>query len=446
MLGPDKVKELTQQALAFSKADQTEVLVTATDSALTRFANNAIHQNVAESNASVRVRVVLGKRIGVAESNDLSPEGLRRAVEIARAIAQLQPENPDFTSLPHPLPIAGAESYVQQTADYSPEARARVVESICRQSGASKLTAAGAYKTASFEIAIANSFGLFAYHPGTVADLHTAVMSDSGSGYASAASPDVRDLNGEALAREAIDKAMRSRNPITLQPGAYTVLLEEYAVSDVVDFLGTLSFNALAVQEERSFMRGRLGERVMDEKVTLGDDALASDTFAVPFDYEGVPSQPVTFVENGIARGVVYDSSTAGKEGKQSTGHSLPAPNPWGPMPLHMYMRPGQSSREEMIRGVERGVLVTRFWYTRVVHPLHVTITGMTRDGTFLIEHGEVTQPLKNMRFTTSYLDALNHVLQIGRETKLFHSDWAGMSVRVPALLVDGWEFTGVTQ
>ena len=446
MLGPDKVKELTEQALSFSKADQTEVLLTAEESALTRFANNSIHQNVAESNASVRVRVVLGKRVGVAQSNDLSPEGLRRTVETARAIAQLQPENPEFKGLPGPQPIRNVESFVSRTAEYSAEARARVVDGICRQAQSQKLTAAGAFKTASMELAVANSLGVFAYHPGTVADLHTAVMSDSGSGYASAASPDVRELDGQALAREATDKALRSRNPIGLQPGPYTVLLEEYAVSDVVDFFGSLSFNALAVQETRSFMKGRIGEKVMDEKVTMGDDALAPDTFAVPFDFEGIPPQPVTFVENGIARGVVYDSFTAAKEGKQSTGHSLPAPNPWGPMPLHLYVRPGQSTREEMIRSVDRGVLVTRFWYTRVVHPLHVTITGMTRDGTFLIEHGEVTQPLKNMRFTTSYLDAMNHVQGIGRDTKLFYSDWLGASARVPAMLVDGFEFTGLTQ
>jgi predicted Zn-dependent protease len=271
-------------------------------------------------------------------------------------------------------------------------------------------------------------------------------MSDSGSGYASAASPDVRDLDPEGLARQAVDKAIRGRNPIGLQPGAYTVLLEEYAVDDLLDFFGTLSFNALAVQEDRSFMKGRLGEKVMDSQISLWDDALSPDTFAVPFDYEGVPTQPVTFVENGVARAVVYDSYTAGKEGRGSTGHSLPAPNTWGPMPLHMFLRAGQASREEMIRSVDRGVLVTRFWYTRTVHPMRVAVTGMTRDGTFLIEHGEVTQPLKNMRFTTSYLDALNHVRAIGRETKLFRSEWAGASTRVPALLLDGFEFTGVTQ
>ncbi len=446
MLGPEKIKELSQQALAASKADQTEILLTTTDSALTRFANNYIHQNVAESNGSIRARVVYGKRVGVAEANDLSPDGIRRVVEMARAIAQLQPENPEFKGLPPPQPVRNVEAYVARTADFTPEARARVVEGICRQATGKKLTAAGAFKTESYELAVANSLGTFAYHPGTIADLHTVMMADSGSGYASTASPDVRDVNGDAIAQEAIDKAIRARNPIALQPGEYTVLLEEYAVSDLTDFLGMLSFNALAVQEDRSFMKDNLGKKVMSDTVTLWDDGLATDNFALPFDYEGVPKQRVTFVENGIARGVVYDSHTAGKEGKASTGHSMPAPNSVGPVPLNMFLGAGQSSREEMIRSVERGVLVTRFWYTRTVHPLHVTVTGMTRDGTFLIEHGEVTLPLKSLRFTTSYLDALNHVRAIGRETKLIRDDWIPRASRVPALLVDGFNFTGVTQ
>jgi PmbA protein len=446
MLGIEKVHEVTQLALAASKADQTEVVVMTTDSALTRFANNYVHQNVYESNGAFRIRVVLGKRVGVAESNDLSPDGIRRAVETARVLAQLQRENPEFGGLPPPQPIGHVEAYVTATANSSPEARALVVRAICQQANANKLTAAGAFKTESYELAVANSLGTFAYHPGTIADLHTVMMGDSASGYASAASPDVRDLNGETLAREAIDKALRSRNPIALQPGEYTVLLEENAVSDLLEYLGLLAFNALAVQEDRSFMKDHLGEKLMSEAVTIGDDGLSPDTFAVPFDFEGVPKQRVTMIDKGVARGVVYDSFTATKEGKQSTGHSLPAPNTIGPIPMHMFLSAGPSTKQEMIGSVERGVLITRFWYTRVVHPLHVTMTGMTRDGTFLIEHGEVTQPVKNMRFTTSYLDAMKNARQVGRDTKLVREEWVGRTFRAPAILVDGFSFTGVTQ
>jgi predicted Zn-dependent protease len=446
MLGADKIREITNQVLAYSKANQAEVIFSGTDSALTRFANSHIHQNVAESNTEIRVRVVYGKKTGVASSNDTSPEALKRTVDTARVIAQLQPENPEFKSLPSPAPIQNVQAFVERTARFTPDQRAQVVSVLCRKAKEKGVVAAGAFTTTSFEIAVANSLGVFAYHPGTAADLNTVMMSDTGSGYAAFAHQDAGQVNAEALANEAIDKALKGRNPETLEPGEYTVLLEEYAVTDLLDFLSYLSFSALAVQEERSFMKGKLGERVMSDNVTIWDDGCAADTIALPFDYEGVPREKVTFVENGIARGVVYDTLTAQRENRASTGHSLPAPNSSGPYAMHMFMGPGSTPRGEMCKSVERGVWVTRFWYTRVVHPLKVVMTGMTRDGTFLVEKGEITRPVKNLRFTTSYLDALNNVRAISRETKLFRDDWSGAAHRVPALLVDGFRFTGITQ
>ena len=446
MLGPDKVKEITNQVLALSKADQTEVIFDGMDSALTRFANSYIHQNVAETNTQVRVRLAYGKKIGVASSNDLSPEALKRTVDTARAIAQRQPENPGFKSMPGPQPVQNVEAFVERTAKFTPEQRAQIVNVLCKKAKEKSVVAAGAFTTMSFEIAVANSLGVFAYHPGTVAEINTVMMSDTGSGYASFAHQDASQVNAAALADEAISKALKARAPEALEPGDYTVLLEEYAVTDLLDFLAYLSFSALAVQEERSFMKGKLGEKVMGDNVTLWDDGLASDTIALPFDYEGVPRQKVTFVENGIARGVVYDTMTAQRDNRASTGHSLPAPNSIGPFAAHMFMAPGNTPKSDMLKSVERGIWVTRFWYTRVVHPMKLLITGMTRDGTFLIENGEITRPVKNFRFTTSYLDALNNVRAISRETKLFRDDWSGAARRVPALVVDGFRFTGVTQ
>ncbi len=445
MLGETKIREIANQVLALSKADQTEVIIRATDSALTRFANSAIHQNVAEANVEIRVRVVYGKKIGVAASNDFSPEALKRTIETARAIAQKQRENPNFTSLPKPQPTRNVEAFVEATAKFTPEQRAQVVGVLCRRAKEKGVAAAGAFTTTTREIAVANSLGVFAYHPGTYADFNTVMLSDAGSGYASFTHQDARKINAETLAREAIDKALRARNPIAIEPGEYTVLLEEAAVLDLLDFLAMLGFSAQAVQEDRSFMKGKIGEKVMSDNVTIWDDGCAPDGVPLPFDFEGVPRQKIVLVENGIARGLVYDSATAQREGKQSTGHSLPAPNTMGPYAMHMAMAPGDTPKKDMIKSVARGVWVTRFWYTRAVHPLKLLITGMTRDGTFLIENGEVTQSLKNFRFTTSYLDALNHVRAISRETKLFQDDWSGASRNTPALLVDGFRFTGVT-
>ncbi len=446
MLGPDKIRELTDQVLAFSKADQAEVLFQGTDAALTRFANSSIHQNVAETDTNVRVRVVYGKRIGVASGNDLSPDALKSVVDTARAIAQHQRDNPDFRSLPSAQPIPAVGAWVERTAHFSPEQRAQVVGVLCKRSKEKGLAAAGAFSTTSFEVAVANSLGVFAYHPGTVAEINTVMQGDGGSGYASFTHQDATQVNAEALAEDAVGKALKARHPTDLPAGEYTVLLEEYAVTDLLDFLGRLSFTSLAVQEDRSFMKGKFGEKVMDPRVTLWDDGNSPETIPLPFDFEGMPRQKVTFVENGVARDVIYDSATAEREGKQSTGHSLPAPNAVGPFPMHMFLAPGSAPKREMIKSVERGVWVTRFWYTRPVHPMKVLITGMTRDGTFLIERGEITRPVKNFRFTTSYLDALNNVRAIGSEARLFYDDWSGASRRVPALLVDGFRFTGATE
>jgi PmbA protein len=448
MLGSEKLKQLADAALEHSKAEQTEIVLRVIDSALSRFANNTIHQNVFESDATLRVRVIIGKRTGVAESNDITAEGVKRTVETARAIAQLQPENAQNSPLPAPLSAPQVNGFVQRTADCTPETRARTIGQICRKAASSKLIAAGAFRTDAYELAVANSLGTFNYHSGTVADLHAAIMNEAGSasGFASSISPDIREINGDYVAATAIDKAQRSQNPIALAPGEYTVILEPEAVAGMLQYLAFNTFNALAVQEERSFVRRLRGELAFSPLITLYDDGISSDGFPLPFDYEGVPRQRVSFIEQGVVRDVVYDTFTARRDNVQSTGHSLPAPNLEGPLPANLFLAPGTSSRDELIASVQRGILVTRFWYTRVVHPLHVMMTGLTRDGTFLIENGQLSLPVKNLRFTTSYIDALKQTRGVGTETKLIREEALGMNFRVPALAIDGFTFTGVTQ
>jgi PmbA protein len=444
MLGEASMRELVSRVVARSKAEQTEVILQTSDSALTRVANSYIHQNVATLNTDIRVRVVDGSRVGVASSNDLSPEGIQRTVDTACEMARQQLGNPECQALPAPQPVERVPAVAESTVRCTPRQRAELMNVLCQKAKNAGVVAAGALATTAQEIAVANSLGTFAYHPGTFAEINTVMMSDTGSGYASFVHQDVGEIDAEAIAREAIDKALRSRNPVALDPGAYAVLLEEYAVADVLTFLAKTGFSAQAMQEDRSFMNGHLGKRLMDKRITIWDDGCAPDGIPQPFDFEGVPKRRVTFVENGVARGVVYDTLTAKREGRQSTGHSLPAPNSTGPYPMHMFMAPGQTPKSEMIKSVERGIWVTRLWYARVVHPMKVLVTGMTRDGTFLIENGAVTRPLKNLRFTTSFLDVLGRVRGVGRETRLFHDD-SGASRTVPALLVDGFGITGVT-
>ncbi|MBT9161779.1 MAG: Metalloprotease TldD [Dehalococcoidia bacterium] len=264
------------------------------------------------------------------------------------------------------------------------------------------------------------------------------------TGYANHLSKDVADIVPQALADEAIGKCLRSTTPISLEPGEYTVILEPYAVGTLVAFLGYIGLGALAVQEGRSFMCGKLGQKIVGENITIWDDGLNPQGMPIPFDFEGVPKQKVVLIENGIAKGVVFDSYTAGKEGTKSTGHGLPAPNTYGPMPLHLFMRGGDSSLEKMIASTRRGIYVTRFHYTNVVEPVSTTITGLTRDGTFLIEDGKFKGAVKNFRFTNSILRAFSEVSLISRETRIVEGFFGGS--RVPGLKIDNFTFSGTAE
>ncbi len=448
MLGQSQAKQITDHVLALAKEGQAEVLLSVTDSALTRFANNVIHQNVSETNTGVTVRVALGNKVGAAATNDMTDAGLAQVVESAARLARLQAENPDFPGFAQPQPVTPVRGFDEEAAEATPDMRARAVGEICAQSRAAGTLTAGAFSTEAQEIAIANSNGVFCYHAGTTCDLQAAVIAeDGGNGYSQVAGWKLSDVLGQAesIGRDAVGKALRARYPQSIEPGVFTVVLEPYAVEDLVNMLNHAGLGARAMQEGRSWMVGRIGQQVMSPSVTIVDDGHDDLGLPMPFDFEGTPKQKVVLVENGIPRGPVYDATTARKEGRASTGHALPPPNTYGPAALNLVMSPGDATVDEMIRTTERGLYITRFWYTRVVHPRDCIITGMTRDGVFLIEHGELTRPVKNLRFTQGYVPALAQVDRIGRETKTLTGGWLG-AARVPALKLREFTFTGSTQ
>jgi len=438
--GERELQRLAREILGSVQADQAEVLIYGGTSALTRFANNYIHQNVQESGLSVRVRAVLGKKIGVAGTDAMTPESLRAVAERAVALARLQQENEDFVSLPGPTPVARVEARLSQTAECSPEQRAAVVSTITSAASRAGLVAAGAFRTGESEIAVMNSLRVWAYHSDATADVNTVVMGETSSGYSERWTLDVDEIDGASIAAEAIDKAQRGASPHALDPGEYDVILEEYAVADILDYFAYLSFGAQAFLEKRSFMSGRIGERVMGENVSIWDDGLSLQGIPAPFDAEGVARRRVDFIERGVAKGVVWDSYHGAMAGEQSTGHALPAGETFGALPGNMFMATGDSTKQEMLASTRRGIWVSRFWYTRPVHPLTVVLTGMTRDGTFLIEDGKIVAPVNNLRFTQSYLDAMSQVEAIGKTSMLMPS--FGGCCRVPALKIRGWHFT----
>jgi predicted Zn-dependent protease len=438
---------LAEAAIALATRDgvtEAEALVTAEDSALTRFANSEIHQNVAETNVAINLRVVIGKRVGVASSSRTDPEGLRHLADQAIAIARVVEELDDWGGLPDPTEIhATPAAYSQMTATATPEFRAEGARAVIAAADAAGVIAYGSFSTGLESMAVANSHGIRASGTRTVSQLLTVSMGPGGgSGYAEAAAVDASTIDAAALGREAAGKARATADAVSLDPGDYTVVLEEYAVVDLLDMLGYLGFSALAVQEERSF--AETGRRIGSELVTIVDDGYDPSGLPLPFDFEGVAKKRVVLVEDGVCRDVVYDSQTAARAGVTSTGHGLPAPNTWGPFPLNMLMAAGTAERDELIAGLDRGLLVTRFHYTNPVHPKLAIVTGMTRDGTFLVEGGRIVGPVKNLRYTQSYLDALAGTVAVARSRKALKG-FLGAAV-VPAVRIDGWTFTGGTE
>ena len=444
---PADTLALAERVLRFAEAEspsEAEVIAMADDGSLTRFANSEIHQNVAESNVQVNLRFVAGRRVGVASTNRSDDEGLRRLAERAAAIARNAAELEDWGGLPGPTPIRDVPAaYASATANATPELRAEGVRAVIGAADAAGVVAYGSFSTATETLAVANSKGIRASQRRTVAQLLTVAMTpDGGSGYAEAAAVDVGGIDAAAVGRQAAEKARATGNPVAVDPGDWPVILEEYAVVDILSMLGFMGFSALAVQEERSFSEP--GRRVGSDIVTIVDDGTDPATLPMAFDYEGVAKQRVSLIEAGVCRDVVYDAQTAARAGRASTGHGLPAPNPYGPFPLNMAMAAGDTPREDLVGGMERGLLVTRFHYTNPVHPKLAIVTGMTRDGTFYVEDGRIVGPVRNLRFTQSYLEALAATSAVSRERRTLKGDFGG--VLVPAIRVDSWNFTGATE
>jgi predicted Zn-dependent protease len=290
---------------------------------------------------------------------------------------------------------------------------------------------------------VANSRGIRVGGTRTVAQLLTVSMGPGGgTGYAEQAAVDASAIDAAAIGREAAEKARATADAVAIEAGELPVVLEEYAVVDLLDMLGYLGFSALAVQEERSFVE--IGKRIGSERISIVDDGRDPAGLPMAFDYEGVGKQRVVLLEDGVCRGVVHDAQTAGRDGVTSTGHGLPAPNPYGPFPLNQVMTPGTTPRDELIGGLDRGLLITRFHYTNPVHPKLAIVTGMTRDGTFLVEGGRIVGPVRNLRFTQSYLDAIAAAAAVSSERKTLKGFLGGAVV--PAMRIDGWTFTGTTE
>lgn len=444
-LGQSGLERLADAAFAaVDDAVEIEVLAHRAVEGLTRFANSQVHQNVWRNDISVTVRVVApGGRAGVVNRHTDDPAEVAAAAQQAAELAGVSPEDPEYPGLA-PAAAVGTVPVDDATMAATPDDRAAAVRAILA-TVPDDYVAAGAYKTIGSEVGVFNTAGQRAYAPNSVANLSLVVMSDSSSGWAEAGGRSMSDIDPQAAGDRAVRKAKAGRDPIEVPAGSWPVVLEPPAVATIAQFLAYLGFGGRDWLEGRAFTSGRLGEQFVDPRLTLVDDAMSEDATGLPFDYEGTPKQRVELLREGKAVAVVHDRHSAQQAGVSSTGHGLPAPNPHGPLAMDPVLCPGSDGTvDDLVARCERGLLVTRFHYTNVVHPKETSITGMTRDGTFLIENGHVTKGVRNLRFTQSILAALERIDGLSTKTS-YASEIFDSGSRFPALALPAFAFNSTT-
>lgn len=475
MLTQEQAGEIFDRTRRLSSADEVEAIFNQGHFALTRFANNIIHQNVEETNSIVSIRTNFGGRSARATANQFDDESLRRAVAASERLAKVQAPDPDLLPMPTAQEAAAPAQlranparFFEETAAVSPGDRAATVEKIVSVADRNALTAAGIYSTSNASEGIFNSRGLAKWHTQTSAEISVTMMREDSSGWQKANAPDVTRLEAVQLAEAAAEKAVQSAHPEELEPGKYTVILEPAAVLDIVGFMFS-DFSGIAILDQRSFLNDRIGSKLFGENINISDDVTHPLQSGAPFDGEGMPRHRVKLVENGVINQIVFARATArklknsefaGRVGPIApTGHGFPLPNEIGEMPMNIVFgdpeknqgenkdhtqSPVQQSLAQMIASTERGVYVTRLWYIREVDPYEKIVTGMTRDGTFLVENGQIKNGIRNFRFNQSLIAMLSNVEAMG--TPVRASGEESFDMVVPAMKVNGFNFTEVTK
>lgn len=443
----DQVLSMLDAAVKRSPGDSTELVYSESREATTRFAENVIHQSMDSTDARVIVRLVKDGRVAVSATNDLTDSGLDRLLADAAQIASLLEPDPSFPGLAASAPTIAVNAFSEATERSAPDSRAEAIAQIAKQAQSQNLQTSGVYQTEMQAFAVANSLDVRQWHSETRGELSISMSDDPslGQGWSIGADRDVTGMDPARLGAVATDKAVRSRNPEAIPAGDHTVILEPAAVGQMLLFLGFLAFSGKSFAQGRGVLSGKIGEKVTGDNITISDDPYLPQYPGMPFDYEGTPKQKVMLIENGIARGVVHDRRSAKMVGGvESTGHALPPDNARGPYPKNLVMNAGTVSLDEMVASTERGILVTHFWYLNYLNPMNAQLTGTTRDGTFLIENGKVTQPIRNMRATPAVLDVLSRVEMIGKERTLYPQYSAMMFV--PALKIAAFPFVEDTE
>jgi PmbA protein len=431
-----------EQAARRAGVMDIEISLASTADSLTRFANNEIHQNVSERATSLSVRAIVDKKTARASTNRLHRDGIQAVVDEAIALTRAS-EPSDLLALYEDPTICDGQHYSQPAAECTPAQRAAGVADAIGVVESHGQVAAGIYSTAQNVEVLMNSRGMFRYYFDTLTQFSITAMAGDSSGWAKATSSVHQDVSPVKLATQAAEKATRSRNPREIPPGKYTVILEPAAVLDLVGQI-FMDFSGTAIVDQRSFLNDRLGEKLFGSNITIYDDAAFPLQTGAPFDGEGVPRRALNLVKEGVPRQVAYSRLAARKAEAEPTGHGFPLPNEHGEAPVNIVIAGGSTSIDEMIASTPNGILVTRFWYIREVEPYEKVMTGMTRDGTFLVKDGEIAGGLRNFRFNQSVVEMLRNVESLTASER--SSGEEAFDMVVPGMKVNNFFFTEVTR
>jgi predicted Zn-dependent protease len=447
MIGRERVFEVLKRVLDKSPAEKTELLYTGKRRDLTRYTGSEIHQNVSATDTRVYIRVAEGKRLGLVMVNSLQEELLLKATKQAVELARHQPENKFFTDFTKPASYKATKTYFETTAEFTPQQRVEVVERNFAEAEKFDFEVSGAFSISEGEIAVLNSNGVEAHQLLTDAEIKVVPVSKEGMSYASAFSHNVTKIEFDWIAQRALERCAMNRDQREILPGQYDVILEPGCLAEVMSWLSFIAFGSNSFIDGASFLAGRIGERSMGKEITIYDSVWEPEAEGLPFDFEGVPKRRVLLIEQGINRGVVYDSVSANQAKAEPTGHAGLPDNPYGAMPWNICMKPGDSSVEEMIASCERGLLISQFHYLSVLDPKQALMTGMTRYGTFLIEDGKIKHAVRNLRWTESMLRAFSNVKAISKTREVIsceapYGDGIIYTI-VPAIYIKGFTFSG---
>ena len=450
ILNESQLKEITEKLLTkLRQGEEAEITLAAVDTSLTRYARNTIHQNVNELSNNLMLTLYDGQRKGFAMGTQIEDAALEQLLQQARQAAGAAAENPQLLRPAQPQPLRAVASWDEATANYKPEQRAEHIAKLAAKCAAKGYEAYGSFVTGEGAYAFANSQGIFAAHRNSWAEYSAIVQKGEASVRAEGSAWHIDALDIPAIGDEALAKLDVGSQVTKVEPGEYTVVFDPYATADLVFMLVYHGVSAEQYLEGRSWMSGISGEKKMHESVNIWDDGYDLAGIPQPFDFEGMPKKRLDIVSKGVVGSPAYNRRTAALGGVETTGHAIPPiDDNDAPLPLNLFMAPGDSSVAEMIKSTERGLYITRFWYTRLMHPTGCVITGMTRDGVFLIENGKLVAPVKNLRFIQSYVEALDHVEAISADTRLIRNDLYNFSIscRVPAVKLSKFKFTGTTK